>query len=568
MNGSLSLMKRYILALMLAIACSLAFSAVASAKEEIRVVVDTQPVPFSIHPYLDRGTTLVQLRPLFESLGIELDWNAATKTVSGRKGDERVQLTIGQSTATVNGQSVSLAGPGQIRDGHTLVPLRFIGEATGASVGWHAPSQTIQVYSSEYRLILGLSKEEAGQAVLLAPPAQAAGGHKLQGFYARGSADLMGTRGCRGMCWDYFYFFNNQQVIKDPPPLTGAKVDCEEHTCLSYELKGDQLIIAGDRTYTIGFREQGITLNSNLFVRHDPLLRPRLEGTYVASGYTGGTAGGGFATTSTLVFRPDGTFLDDRFLGVITDGSPSGDGTGIDSTHLTESESAGRYTVINHTILLQYEDGPTEKLLFFRPDGNDRMYKIGGRDFLYTERTVPDRDPTASEPSANQVTAPFADRLLTEGYASKNVFKQHNPRTSKTRNDVDVQVSGYQWADLSIAPEHQSLFTGFGDGPIVALTVKYNVTNKSTETIDLTSLKVTVDVADGVVTETPALAPAAAERLSAGEQTERLAVLLFPADMLKKYSRFDLGFIGLKTAAGAEAWSGGSLSFRLNAPYS
>src|SRR5690606_2982398 len=132
--------------------------------------------------------------------------------------------------------------------GHTMVPLRFVGEATGAAVGWHGKTRTISVYSSEYLQISGLSHEEARKMANAGLPPSDASADGPRGFYARGSADLLGTRGCRGMCWDYFFFVNDHQVLLHPSQQTAAYVDCREAECLPYEIKDGNLIV-NDRNY-------------------------------------------------------------------------------------------------------------------------------------------------------------------------------------------------------------------------------------------------------------------------------------------------------------------------------
>ncbi len=54
-----------------------------------------------------------------------------------------IQLQIGQSKATVNSEELSLDVPPTIQNGRTLVPLRFIGEAFGATVAWESKTRAI-----------------------------------------------------------------------------------------------------------------------------------------------------------------------------------------------------------------------------------------------------------------------------------------------------------------------------------------------------------------------------------------------------------------------------------------
>lgn len=550
-------------ALFLMIGLSLTSEAQAN---KIQVYVDQHQIEFTIDPYLEQGRTLVQLRPLFESLGIELEWEGETQTVHGKKGDDQLQLTIGKSVASINGNDVSLDVPARLIDGHTLVPLRFVGEATGATVGWHGDTRTIHVLSKEFIEIMGISSEEAETIVNSEPRTNVPlAADELRGFYARGSADLLNIRNCHGMCWDYYYFFNDHQYIRTPPPA--REIDCNVDSCFNYEVRDDQLILNG-RSHRFELTEVGMYLDGNHFNRHEPLLRPKLDGTYVANSYTQMPLGGSFATTSTFVFLPDGTFLDDRFIGVITDGSESGDGSGVSSTHTSDSEAAGRYTVINHAILLEYEDGTTESLPFFRPDLNERMFKIGGRDFLISEPM--ELDPEYEE-QMNQLynkTDPFPDILITDGLADKTIIHQVNPEDNDWWGGAEIVLHSYQWAELDIKPEHQARFTGFGDGTIVALTANYTLINEADEALDLSTLTGMIWTTDIGVSDIPSLSPSPQEGLLAvGESVERMIVFLFPSEVLKESSRFDLAFSELKTESGSSALLNLELEFQIESPY-
>jgi hypothetical protein len=88
---------------------------------------------------------MVPLRKIFEALGATIIWEAKTQTVTATLGDTVVKLTIGDTKGYVNGAVVPLEQPGVIIDGHTMVPVRFIGESFGAKVGWDANTKTVKL---------------------------------------------------------------------------------------------------------------------------------------------------------------------------------------------------------------------------------------------------------------------------------------------------------------------------------------------------------------------------------------------------------------------------------------
>ena len=85
---------------------------------------------------IEKGTTLVPLRAIFQSLGATVDWDNETRTVTAVKGDIILKLQVGSQTAYRNGQPLNLLVPGKVIQGSTMVPLRFVSEALDAKVNW------------------------------------------------------------------------------------------------------------------------------------------------------------------------------------------------------------------------------------------------------------------------------------------------------------------------------------------------------------------------------------------------------------------------------------------------
>lgn len=96
-------------------------------------------------PYIQDGRTMVPFRALFQALGATVEWDGERRAVTGSKGDVEIRLTIGSSTAYVDGSPTTLEVPGAIRGGHTYVPLRFVGEALGASVTWDGANSAVKI---------------------------------------------------------------------------------------------------------------------------------------------------------------------------------------------------------------------------------------------------------------------------------------------------------------------------------------------------------------------------------------------------------------------------------------
>jgi hypothetical protein len=121
-------------------------SQVALAQNTIGVTLNGQPINFGgVPPTQVGGRVLVPLRGVFEALGAQVDYDAASGTVFAARGTTQVQLRIGSTQATVNGQTRVLDVPAQTRLGRTLVPLRFVSEAMGAQVNWDPGARLVSI---------------------------------------------------------------------------------------------------------------------------------------------------------------------------------------------------------------------------------------------------------------------------------------------------------------------------------------------------------------------------------------------------------------------------------------
>lgn len=130
----------------LLLSCLIIFVFAAAAWAAPQVILDGTQLSFDVPPIIDQGRTLVPLRGIFEALGADLNWDQNTQTVTATKAGTEIRLVIG-GQAYKNGQPIKLDVPAQITNGRTLIPLRFVSEALGASVDWNGTTQTVTIIS-------------------------------------------------------------------------------------------------------------------------------------------------------------------------------------------------------------------------------------------------------------------------------------------------------------------------------------------------------------------------------------------------------------------------------------
>lgn len=71
----------------------------------------------------------------------------------------KVLLRVGSKDVEVNGSNIEIDTAPMIRDGRTMVPVRFISETLGADVKWNQQTKTVTIESGEKSLSLIVDKE-------------------------------------------------------------------------------------------------------------------------------------------------------------------------------------------------------------------------------------------------------------------------------------------------------------------------------------------------------------------------------------------------------------------------
>lgn len=124
--------------------CSLWISsAPIQAQTQYFIVINGEYIDFDVPPKNVNNRLLVPMSALYEYLGAEIEWDDATRTVTARKAEMIVLLTIGSPYASINGEIVELDAAPEISNGRTLIPIRFASESLNVEVGWDGTTNTV-----------------------------------------------------------------------------------------------------------------------------------------------------------------------------------------------------------------------------------------------------------------------------------------------------------------------------------------------------------------------------------------------------------------------------------------
>lgn len=372
--------------------------AIAAAERPIKVFVDTTQIKFQVQPIMIGGTTLVQFRPLFEAMGLTVKWDAKSRTVSGSKEGLAISLRLDDPKATVNGKQVQLSQSAQIVNGSTMVPLRFIGESTGAIVYWDRVNREITVFTESLLNQLGITKEEmlkrleeytAKQQDPSAPSsANPVDLKSLKGMYYGFRADVGGYE-CGGACWDLYTFLPDHHILVGSPPQGGPEtIDCARDGCGTYAISDGKLKLSNGESHAIRVSDQGELIIDDVSMSPvAPVVKDlKLNGTYEYIGYNGlaGVNSASSSWTETLSFSNDGKFESIDLTLSSLDAAASTDSSASKS-------DKGTYKISGNTIVLTYADGTVVRSLFFDhdPGGPNSLRKIQiGKNLFY----IPDEE--------------------------------------------------------------------------------------------------------------------------------------------------------------------------------
>ncbi|WP_136605511.1 copper amine oxidase N-terminal domain-containing protein [Paenibacillus dokdonensis] len=149
---------RKLLVCTLAIMLSLSAFTPAIYASEVNVSVDGREVQFpDEHPYVDQRSnlTMVPLAFVSDKLGAATKWNGKSKQITISLNRDIISLAIGQNHALVNGKRVDFEGSAVLKNGRTMVPLRFISEALHAIVDWQPTRNQVSIMTTVTRVPKG-----------------------------------------------------------------------------------------------------------------------------------------------------------------------------------------------------------------------------------------------------------------------------------------------------------------------------------------------------------------------------------------------------------------------------
>lgn len=134
-----------VLSFVLAVLMMFSFAPFTLAADEIHVYVEGQKVIFDVPPQTINNRTMVPIRAIFEAMGATVEWNAETKTAVCVKDDTTVKMTLNSTTEYINDVPQKMDVAPVIINNRTLAPARYVAEAFGYYVNWDQVTRSVLI---------------------------------------------------------------------------------------------------------------------------------------------------------------------------------------------------------------------------------------------------------------------------------------------------------------------------------------------------------------------------------------------------------------------------------------
>lgn len=126
-----------------------------AASEKISVYLDGfngadgEKISFDVPPQTINNRTMVPIRAIFEAMGATVTWDDNTQTAVCTKDGTTVKMTVNNTTEYINDVAHEMDVTPVVIDGRTLAPARYVAEAFGYHVAWDEMTQSVLISKNE-----------------------------------------------------------------------------------------------------------------------------------------------------------------------------------------------------------------------------------------------------------------------------------------------------------------------------------------------------------------------------------------------------------------------------------
>ncbi|EFI42485.1 stalk domain-containing protein [Peptoniphilus sp. oral taxon 386] len=111
-----------------------------------------------VAPYIKDGRTMLPLRYVAESLGYTVSWNASTRIATFTDGTHIILVSIDSSKFYIDGKAYNFSVKPEIKNGRTMLPISEVGKALGLSHGNKGEGKNIEWDAATQTVVIQKNK--------------------------------------------------------------------------------------------------------------------------------------------------------------------------------------------------------------------------------------------------------------------------------------------------------------------------------------------------------------------------------------------------------------------------
>jgi Cell wall hydrolyses involved in spore germination len=140
--------KRLFVFLLVCVICVANFIPASAEARDVSVYINGNSFQAGVPVVLINSTTYVPLRYFSQALsGVDVSWDDASQTAYVGNSSVSLSVRVGAQYMTVNGRYFYLPNSCLIINNSTMVPVRELCKAFGASVEWNGETNSVYVYT-------------------------------------------------------------------------------------------------------------------------------------------------------------------------------------------------------------------------------------------------------------------------------------------------------------------------------------------------------------------------------------------------------------------------------------
>lgn len=137
----------FVVTVMLFLSAGMAYAEKATVTPKL--ILDGKVLQPPVAPKIMNNYVMVPVRIVTESLGYKVDYEKKNKQVTVSGGKTKIVMRVDQKTANVDGKSKKMDMPPTMESNSVLIPLRFLSDSVGIDVFWDNATKSVFLYTPE-----------------------------------------------------------------------------------------------------------------------------------------------------------------------------------------------------------------------------------------------------------------------------------------------------------------------------------------------------------------------------------------------------------------------------------